>query len=258
MADNHSFNIIYIGGPTAIFEIGGFRFMTDPTLDPAGETYHSGELIHKKTKGPATTDLGSIDFVLLSHDQHYDNLDNAGRVFLQTVPKVFTTMMGAEHLKGPCQGLTSWQTETLVSPEGVIIDITATPARHGPAGSESLQGEVIGFLLSVRGKQGFEIYITGDTVYYEGVAEVARRYHPKYVFAFAGAAQPRGLFDVTMRTNDVIDTALVFPNAMIIPLHFEGWAHLTQNENDILQAFRLLKIDQRLRILEAGKVTALE
>jgi L-ascorbate metabolism protein UlaG (beta-lactamase superfamily) len=37
--ENH-FRIVYIGGPTAILEIGGFRFMTDPTLDPSGGVYY--------------------------------------------------------------------------------------------------------------------------------------------------------------------------------------------------------------------------
>ena len=34
------FSVIYIGGPTAILEIGGLRFMIDPSLDPPGEVYH--------------------------------------------------------------------------------------------------------------------------------------------------------------------------------------------------------------------------
>ncbi len=85
-------NVTYIGGPTAIFEIDGLRFMTDPTLDPAGETYHSGDLIHTKIKGPASVVIGHIDFVLLSHDQHYDNLDKAGRIFIQNIPATYSTI----------------------------------------------------------------------------------------------------------------------------------------------------------------------
>ncbi len=53
MKGKHSFKVMYIGGPTAIFEMGGFRFITDPTLDPAGGTYQSGNLTHRKVKGPA-------------------------------------------------------------------------------------------------------------------------------------------------------------------------------------------------------------
>jgi hypothetical protein len=40
-------------------------------------------------------------------------------------------------------------------------------------------------------------YLTGDTVFYEGLVEVARRYEPPYVFIFAGAATTKGVFYVT-------------------------------------------------------------
>jgi hypothetical protein len=46
------------------------------------------------------------------------------------------------------------------------------------------------------------IYLTGDTVFYDGVAEVARRFHPELVVIFAGAARTRGPFNLTMNTND--------------------------------------------------------
>lgn len=62
----------------------------------AGGTYHSGDLTHVKTKGPADVEIGRIDVVLLSHDQHFDNLDNAGRVLLQQVTVTYTTLPGAE------------------------------------------------------------------------------------------------------------------------------------------------------------------
>ncbi|MEO6315244.1 MAG: MBL fold metallo-hydrolase [Chitinophagaceae bacterium] len=252
-----SIKVTYIGGPTAIFEIGGLRIMTDPTLDPAGNTYHSGPLVHEKIKGPVTTDIGNIDIVLLSHDQHFDNLDNGGRLLLQKVPKTYTTMTGADRLKGTSVGLTTWQTVSIPAPDGTIINITSTPARHGPAGIEPLQGEVTGFLLSVEGDGSQQIYITGDTTFYEGVEEVARRFDPQYVFLFAGAAQVRGPFNVTMGTNDAMDTAIAFPKAVIIPLHYEGWKHYTQNEKDILQSYQVLGIEQRFKILKAGVATEL-
>ncbi len=42
---------------------------------------------------------------------------------------------------------------------------------------------------------------------------------------FAGAAEPRGAFDVTMDSNDVIETAHAFPNATLVGVHNHGWAH---------------------------------
>jgi L-ascorbate metabolism protein UlaG (beta-lactamase superfamily) len=258
MANANSFTVTYIGGPTAIFEIGGLRIMTDPTLDPPGCVYPPSDLKPVKTLGPAPIPIGEIDIVLLSHDQHYDNFDLAGRELVKKVRKTYTTEPGAGRIKGNSVGLVPWQTVHVPSPEGIEIHITATPARHGPAGSQKIQGQVTGFLLTIGNDAAPAIYLTGDTVYYEGVAEVARRYRPKYVFPFAGAAQPRGPFTVTMRTNDVIDTALDFPESTIIPLHFEGWAHLTQNAADIQRSYQILDTPSRLRILEAGVPTTLE
>ncbi|MBC7935563.1 MAG: MBL fold metallo-hydrolase [Rhizobacter sp.] len=249
---NNFFNVIYIGGPTAIFEIGGLRIMTDPTLDPAGSIYHIPNLTVEKTLDPAKVEIGKIDIVLLSHDQHFDNFDNAGRLLVKKVAKTYTTPSGAERLKGASIGLAPWQSDTVVTPDGTEIIITATPARHGPAGIEKIQGEVTGFILLIKGELPVEIYITGDTTYYEGVAEVAKRYDPDYVFIFAGGAQTRGPFFVTMGTNDAMDTALAFPDAIIIPLHYEGWKHYTQNEKDIEKSYEVLGIKQRLKILEAG------
>ena len=252
------FMATYIGGPTAILEIGGLRLMIDPTLDPAGTVYHIPNLTVEKTKGPATLDIGHIDVVLLSHDQHYDNFDNAGRELVQKVSKTFTTVSGAGRLKGTSVGLAPWQSDSIVTPDGTTIEITSTPARHGPAGIEKIQGEVTGFVLSVKGKETFDIYITGDTTYYEGVAEVAKRYSPKYLFLFGGAAHTRGPFNVSMSTNDAMDTALAFPTATIVPLHYDGWKHYTQNEKDIKASYEVIGIAGRLKILEAGVPTLME
>ncbi len=255
---DNSPSVIYVGGPTAIIEIGGLRFMTDPALDPMGTGYRAGPFTVHKTNGPANVALDPIDIVLLSHDQHMDNLDHAGRLLLDRVSRTYTTVAGARRLGGTSIGLPPWQTDAVTAPDGTEITITATPGRHGPAGIEKINGDVIGFLLSVQGDKKLEIYITGDTLYYEGVAEVARRYDPRYVFLFAGAAHAIGPFNVTMDNNDAIDTALAFPNATIIPLHYEGWSHYTQNEKDLQASYRVMGLDQRLKVLQAGVPVALE
>ena len=248
------FSVLYIGGPTAIIEACGYRFMTDPTLDPAGSHYSlgGGAVTLEKSLGPATLDIGKIDFVLLSHDQHADNLDNGGRNLLNTVTHTFTTKAGAGRLGGTCIGLDPWENHELSTPDGSRITITGTPARHGPAGIEKIAGDVTGFILTIRGESNHEIYITGDTVYYEGVAAVAKRFKPGYIFLFAGAARTRGPFNLTMGANDALDTAFAFPGSIIIPLHYEGWKHFTQNASDLEKSFEVIGIRDRLKILKAG------
>ena len=71
---------------------------------------------------------------------------------------------------------------------------------------------MIGFVLEDGSNT---IYVTGDTVWYDGVAEVARRFNANVVLLFAGSAQTRGPFHLTMDTNDAIETAQAFPNAVI-------------------------------------------
>jgi L-ascorbate metabolism protein UlaG (beta-lactamase superfamily) len=248
-------NATYIGGPTAIIELGGFRFITDPTFDPAGSHYSlaGGKVNLEKLQSPSDVNIGKIDFVLLSHDQHPDNLDNAGRKLLVEAAYTITTKAGSKRLGGTSIGLDPWETYSVTTPDGSVITITATPARHGPAGIEPISGDVIGFVLSMKGQSNHEIYITGDTVYYEGVAAVAKKFKPELIFLFAGAARTRGPFNLTMSTNDAIDTAFAFPSATIIPLHYEGWKHFTQNESDLEKAFEALGIRDRLKVLKAGE-----
>jgi L-ascorbate metabolism protein UlaG (beta-lactamase superfamily) len=250
--------VIHLGGPTIILEIGGLRIITDPTLDPKGTAFKiSDKMTETKLAGPALEDLGNIDLVLLSHDQHPDNLDKLGRELLFKVDNTITTKAGAERLRNNTTGLEPWNYFEIEAPDGSQIMITATPARHGPAGSEHITGDVIGFLLQVNGIKKYEIYLTGDTVFYDGIVEVANRFNPQYVFIFAGAAKPRGPFNVTMGSNDAIDTAFAFPNARIIPLHYEGWSHYTENAEVLTAAFSVLGIAERLMILDGGKLTSL-
>jgi L-ascorbate metabolism protein UlaG (beta-lactamase superfamily) len=248
--------ITLIGGPTALIEVGGIRLLTDPTFDAPGE-YRLPHVTLKKTSHPALTaeQIGRVDVVLLSHDQHANNFDHAGRAYAMQAPRLLTTIVGAKRLGGVAEGLAPGESRALTNPAGTLT-ITATPARHGPAGIEPLAGDVIGFVLSLAG--GRPIYITGDTVWYDGVAEVARRFQAGLVLLFAGAAKTRGAFHLTMDANDAIDTAHAFPGAMIVPLHYEGWAHFSQSGDDLVQSFKALGIGARLRLLEPGVPTTIE
>lgn len=246
-----------IGGPTVLIEYAGLRLITDPTFDAPGDYAMAHVTLHK-THGPAldAAKVGAVDAVLLSHDQHSDNLDTSGRAFLTRAPRVLTTVVGAGRLGGHAEGLAPWQPAELKAGDGRIVRVTATPARHGPAGIEPFAGEVIGFVLETEGAA--PVYVTGDTVWYDGVAEVARRFKAGVVLLFAGSAQTRGPFHLTMNVNDAIETAHAFPRAAIVPVHCDGWAHFTQSGDDVLRSFKALGIDRRLRMLEPGVATEVE
>ena len=252
-------SITLIGGPTALLEIDGFRLLTDPTFDAPG-VYQLPHVKLEKLVGPAlgANDMGEIDAVLLSHDQHSDNLDHSGKDFLSQARRVLTTEAGAKRLGGNTEGFAPWASTELRGKNGHALTITATLARHGPAGIEPLSGDVIGFVVSSNKAGSRPIYISGDTVWYDGVAEVARRFKAGVVLPFAGAAQTRGPFHLTMDTNDTIETARAFPDAVIVPVHTDGWAHFRQNAGDLRASFDTLGFGSRLRILEPGVATIIE
>jgi L-ascorbate metabolism protein UlaG (beta-lactamase superfamily) len=165
-----------VGGPTAVLEYGGQRWLTDPTLSPPGD--YAGGLV--KTTGPAFVP-DDPDVVLLSHDHHADNLDPGGRELLPQAGVVLTTVAGAERLGGNAVGLEPWSSAAVGD-----VTVTAVPALHGPPGSEPVTGPVIGFVL---GGEGLEtVYVSGDNASLDVVRAIAERAGPIDVAVlFAGA-----------------------------------------------------------------------
>jgi L-ascorbate metabolism protein UlaG (beta-lactamase superfamily) len=169
---------------------------------------------------------------------------------LSRAGQVFTTVEGARRLGGNASGFVPWQTTELEAPDGTPLLITATPARHGPFGSEGRSGPVVGFVLRPTVSPDSEaLYFSGDTVWYEGVAEVARWFNITTAVLNMGAAkvQAAGPAPLTMTAEDGIQVARAMPNATIVPLHFEGWAHFTESRQIIEQTFREAGLEDRLR-----------
>jgi L-ascorbate metabolism protein UlaG (beta-lactamase superfamily) len=247
----------YLGGPTAILEIGGIRLLTDPTFDPPGE-YPIGVRVLTKTQGPAIGpgEVGPVDAVLLSHDQHPDNLDRAGREYLTTIPDVLSTASARERIGDPVRSLAVWEQAELRGEGGAAIEVTGVPALHRPEGSEHLVGEVTGFVLSGPGLP--TVYVSGDNASLELVRAIADRLGPLDVALLsAGAAQTaliEGAF-LTLTSELAAEAVRILGSPQTIPLHFEGWAHYTQGRDTLKQAFERAGLSRRLRLLERGEWT---
>ncbi len=137
--------------------------------------------------------------------------------------------------------------------------VTATPARHGPEGIEPIAGPVTGFVLTLGGESKDAIYVSGDTVWYVGVAEVARRYSVRVVILFVGAARADAISPahLTMTAEESVTAARAFPHAVIVPAHFEGWAHFSEGRAEVEKAFADAGLTDRLRWLTPGESTVL-
>jgi L-ascorbate metabolism protein UlaG (beta-lactamase superfamily) len=227
----------HIGGPTMLIEAGGRRILTDPTFDPPGRRYSFGwGTASTKQAGPAIApaDLPPIDAVLLSHHHHADNLDDLGRSLLPSAGTVVTTTAGAASLGGNAVGLDPWATYRLGD-----VEITATPCRHGPPLSEPITGPVIGFALRWPGQRNGALWISGDTVLYDGVRQVTSRVSVGTVVLHLGSVQ----FGLTGRLRYSMTGAQgaalceQLRPATILPVHYEGWSHFRQGRAGIRKAF---------------------
>jgi L-ascorbate metabolism protein UlaG (beta-lactamase superfamily) len=257
-------SITHIGGPTALIEVGGWRLLTDPTFDPPGGSYRFGwGTGSRKTAGPsvAATELGSIDAVLLSHDHHDDNLDPAGRALLPSAGTVVTTVAGAARLGSGARGLAPWETTVLAADGRPTIEVMATPCRHGPPASRPIVGHVIGFALRWDGQQHGALWISGDTVLYDGVRQVPTRLQVGTAIIHLGGVQfpVTGPLRYTMTAADAVELCGLIRPRTAIPIHYEGWKHFRQGRDAIEAEFARAPEDIRrcvrwLPIGEAAEV----
>jgi L-ascorbate metabolism protein UlaG (beta-lactamase superfamily) len=254
--------LTHIGGPTALIEIEGWRLLTDPTFDPAGGSYRFGwGTGSRKLTAPAiaASDLGPIDAVLLSHDHHEDNLDAAGRALLPSAGRVITTASGAKRLGDGAVGLAPWEATRLEAPGRPAIEVTATPCRHGPPLSRPIVGDVIGFALHWDGQADGALWISGDTVLYDGVRQVADRLQVGIAILHLGGVRfpISGPVRYTLTAEEAVELCRLVQPHTVIPIHYEGWKHFREGREAIEREFAKAPEDfrDRVRWLDIGVAT---
>jgi L-ascorbate metabolism protein UlaG (beta-lactamase superfamily) len=252
--------ITHVGGPTVLIEVDGWRLLTDPTFDPAGGHYNFGwGTASDKLTGPAVAvaDLPQIDAVLLTHDHHGDNLDRAGRALLPLAGTVITSVSGARRLRvAGARGLASGDTTRLSAPDKPDIDVTATPARHGPPLTRPIVGDVVGFALRRPGRDGVFLWITGDTVLHRPLRESAAAMQVDVALVHVGGVRfpVTGPVRYTMTARKAVELIGIARPRVAVPVHYEGWSHFKDGRAAIERALASAPehVRQRVRWLPLG------
>ncbi|PKX89839.1 MBL fold metallo-hydrolase [Aspergillus novofumigatus IBT 16806] len=214
-------NVTHIGTATAILEIDGVNMLTDPFFSPAGSSWPVTETITLQVSDDPALRLDQlpvIDAVLLSHEDHVDNLDE-----LEPFPRPGV------------HGLKPWEKiDTVIA--GKKFQIIGTPTQH-IAGDECT-----GFIITNeefgRGRDGLPnaIWFTGDTVYIDELKKVGEQYHVLAAIMNLGNAYgpvdktdpSKGACQITM---DGKSGARLFRDVkadVLVPMHYESWGHFTQ------------------------------
>ncbi len=249
--------ITHLGTATALIEVDGVRFLTDPVFGAPPATYRFGWGTGSRLiAGPAIADseLPPVDAVLLSHDQHADNLDPAGRSQLTGRP-VFTTMAAARRLGGHAHGLRPFD---FINFHGVRV--TATPARHGPPGVVPFSGPVVGFVIERLATGKPSIYISGDTVWFRGVRQVARAFTIGYAVLHMGAAgfPAWGPLRFTMSSAGAIKAIRALRPQVVVPVHYTSWSHFREPVERARALLAAAELPSRVCWLTPGVATDLE
>ena len=167
-----------LGHSSLLFKLNGKFWLTDPVFsERASPVQWYGP---KRWHPPpiAIAELPPIEAVILSHD-HYDHLDHDAILELHGKVAHFVAPLGVGARivdwgvpAAKVQEFDWWQ-ETQV--DG--LRLVATPAQHFSGRSLSDGNSTLWCSWVIRG-EGFNLFFSGDSGYFDGFKEIGRRYGP--------------------------------------------------------------------------------
>jgi L-ascorbate metabolism protein UlaG (beta-lactamase superfamily) len=202
---------------TLLLELAGKRIVVDPMLDDAGSRPAidgTRNPIPNPTVGlpfPAEDVVRDLDAIVVTH-RHRDHLDGRAEELLPRNVPLFCQPEDEQALLE--LGFDAHPVEDSLEWEG--IRITRSPGRHGSGEMAELLAPVSGFVLD-------DLYIAGDTVWYEGVANTIERHAPRVAVVNAGGAEFEEGGLIIMGIDDVREVAARVP--IVVAVHLEALNH---------------------------------
>lgn len=209
--------LTHVRNATVILDLAGRRILVDPMLDDAGArppVEGTRNQVANPTVSlpfPAEEVVGGIDAVVVTH-RHRDHLDGRAEELLPRDVPVFCQPEDEEALRA--LGVAVQPVVETLEWEG--LRITRTPARHGSGRMAELLAPVSGFVLD-------DVYLAGDTVWYEGVAETIERHRPRVAIVNAGGAEFAEGGLIVMGIDDVREVVARVPT--VVAVHMEALNH---------------------------------
>ncbi|HJR94862.1 MAG TPA: MBL fold metallo-hydrolase [Gaiellaceae bacterium] len=209
--------ITLVRSATIVVELAGRRILVDPMLDDVGArppiegTRNQVANPTVPLPFPAEEVVRGLDAVIVTH-RHRDHLDARGEELLPRDVPVFCQPEDEEALRE--LGVDARSIDDAVEWNG--LRIVRTPARHGSGRMAELLAPVSGFVLD-------DLYLAGDTVWYEGVEETIARFAPRVAVVNAGGAEfvDGGL--IVMGADDVREVVARVPT--VVAVHMEALNH---------------------------------
>ncbi|MFC8421431.1 MBL fold metallo-hydrolase [Streptomyces sp. NPDC057236] len=238
--------VLFIGNATLLIRYGELTLLTDPNFLHRGQFAHLGYGLRSRRLTEPAVDVADLphadlDAVVLSH-LHGDHFDRVARRGLDRGLPFVTTPHGARLLKGlygfrRATGLRTWQSRTLRHGDS-SVRITSLPGRHAPGPLRALLPPVMGSLLEFGDRAGevrLVLYLSGDTLVYDGLREIAVRYPDIHlaVLHLGGTTLPGGLV-VTMDAGQGADLLDLLRPRRALPVHHSDYTVFRSPLEDFL------------------------
>jgi L-ascorbate metabolism protein UlaG (beta-lactamase superfamily) len=213
-----------IRNATVILELAGRRVLVDPMLDDAGArppVENTSNPVRNPTVPlpfPAEEVVRGVDAVVVTH-RHRDHLDARGEELTPRDVPVFCQPEDEGALRE--LGLDARPVAEQLDWDG--LHIARTPARHGSGAVAEALAPVSGFVLG-------ELYLAGDTVWYEGVEDAIARHRPRAAVVNAGGAEFLEGGPIVMGIDDVREVAARVPTVVAVHLEAVNHCFLTRAE----------------------------
>ena len=209
---------------TVILELRGKRLLVDPALDDAGvrpPIDGTRNPVRNPTVGlpiPAEQVVDGVDAVVVTH-RHGDHLDRRAEELLPRDLPVFCQPPDTDALRE--LGFDAQPVDDELVWDG--LRIVRVPGRHGTGAIADALAPVSGFVLD-------DVYLAGDTVWYEGVEETIERHRPRVAVVNAGGAEflEGGL--IVMGIDDVREVAARVQTVVCVHMEAINHCHLTRAE----------------------------
>ncbi|GAA3738595.1 L-ascorbate metabolism protein UlaG (beta-lactamase superfamily) [Spinactinospora alkalitolerans] len=255
-------SLLFVGNATVLIRWDDVTVLTDPNFLHRGQWAYLGKgLVSRRLRDPAldVRDLPDLDAIVLSH-LHGDHFDRVARHNLDHDLPVATTRQAARRLRSQgferSVGLDTWQ-EWSLSRERTWMRVVAVPGRHGPRLVHRLLPPVMGSVIEfgpTGGDAEIRIYVTGDTLMFDGVREIPRR-HPDIDLALlhlGGTTLPGGVM-VTMDGRQGADLIETVDPRRAAPIHYDDYGVFKSPLHDFREQVFARGLEDRIRYLQRGE-----
>jgi len=153
-------------------------------------------------------------------------------------------------------GLKPWEKFEIETSLVKGLKITAVPAQHTNIKRLVYAvGHVIGFIIEWENQENGALYISGDTVLFEGIYEISKKFKINTAILHLGAGafpylKPK--LRVTMNAEEAIQTAEILNCKQVIPIHYEGWWHFKEPVKKMKNELNLSSIKHKIIWLKRG------